>query len=50
MERQRLLIIEDQEAIASQLRWALSDEYDVSVAGTGKGGGRPRGEPSAPSW
>ena len=36
MEQQRLLIIEDQEAIASQLRWALSDEYDVSVAGTGK--------------
>jgi two-component system NtrC family response regulator len=33
---QRLLIVEDQEAIASQLRWALSNEYEVSVAGTGK--------------
>ena len=36
MDRQRLLIIEDQEAIASQLRWALGEEYEVSVAGTGK--------------
>ncbi|MGH7334997.1 MAG: PEP-CTERM-box response regulator transcription factor [Candidatus Rokuibacteriota bacterium] len=36
MERQRLLIVEDQEAIASQLRWALSDEYEVAVAGTAR--------------
>lgn len=30
------MIVEDQEAIASQLRWALLDEYEVAVAETGK--------------
>jgi two-component system NtrC family response regulator len=36
VDRPRLLIVEDQDAIANQLRWALSDEYEVSVAPTGK--------------
>jgi two-component system NtrC family response regulator len=34
--QQKLLIVEDQEAIARQLRWALSEEYEVALAGTGK--------------
>jgi two-component system NtrC family response regulator len=33
MERDRLLIIEDDEDIQTQLRYALQDEYTVSVAG-----------------
>ena len=33
MERERLLIIEDDEEIRTQLTYALQDEYDVSVAG-----------------
>ncbi len=33
MEKPRLLIIEDDEAIRSQLRWALSEEYEITVAG-----------------
>src|SRR5256885_1939905 len=33
MERDRLLIIEDDEDIRTQLTYALQDEYDVSVAG-----------------
>ncbi|PYM74731.1 MAG: sigma-54-dependent Fis family transcriptional regulator [Candidatus Rokuibacteriota bacterium] len=33
MERERLLIIEDDEDIRTQLTYALQDEYDVSVAG-----------------
>ena len=33
MERERLLIIEDDEDIQTQLRYALQDEYTVSVAG-----------------
>ena len=33
MERTRLLIVEDQEAIATQLRWALAKEYEVALAG-----------------
>jgi DNA-binding response OmpR family regulator len=32
MERERLLIIEDDEDIRAQLTYALQDEYDVSVA------------------
>jgi two-component system NtrC family response regulator len=36
VERERLLIVEDQEAIVSQLRWALADEFEVAVAGTGR--------------
>ncbi|MFQ5702384.1 MAG: response regulator, partial [Acidobacteriota bacterium] len=32
MDKQRLLIIEDDEATRTQLRWALSDEYEVTVA------------------
>ena len=36
MEGRRLLIVEDQEAISGQLRWALADEYEVGVAGTSK--------------
>jgi two-component system NtrC family response regulator len=34
--QQKLLIVEDQEAIASQLRWGLSGEYEIAVAGTGR--------------
>jgi two-component system NtrC family response regulator len=33
MERERLLIIEDDEDIRKQLTYALQDEYDVTVAG-----------------
>jgi len=33
MERERLLIIEDDEDIRTQLSYALQDEYDISVAG-----------------
>ena len=33
---QKLLIVEDQDAIAGQLRWGLGDEYEIGVAGTGK--------------
>src|SRR3972149_9083086 len=33
MERERLLIIEDDEDIQTQLTYALQDEYTVSVAG-----------------
>jgi two-component system NtrC family response regulator len=33
MARERLLIIEDDEDIQTQLKYALQDEYDVSVAG-----------------
>jgi len=33
MARERLLIIEDDEDIRTQLTYALQDEYDVSVAG-----------------
>src|SRR3970282_870595 len=33
MERERLLIIEDDEDIQTQLKYALQDEYTVSVAG-----------------
>ena len=33
MERERLLIIEDDEDIRTQLTYALQDDYDVSVAG-----------------
>src|SRR3989442_3326470 len=33
MERERLLIIEDDEDIRTQLTYALQDEYTVSVAG-----------------
>jgi two-component system NtrC family response regulator len=33
MERERMLIIEDDDDIRTQLTYALQDEYDVSVAG-----------------
>jgi two-component system NtrC family response regulator len=36
VERPRVLIVEDQESIATQLRWGLSSEYEVSCATTGK--------------
>jgi hypothetical protein len=41
VELPRLLIAEGQDAIARQLRWALSDEHEASVASTGQGGARP---------
>jgi CheY-like chemotaxis protein len=33
MERERLLIIEDDEDIRTQLTYALQDDYDITVAG-----------------
>jgi len=36
VERPRVLVVEDQEAISTQLRWGLSSDYEVSTAGTGK--------------
>ena len=36
MERPNLLIVEDQEAIGTQLRWAFADEYEVALASNGK--------------
>jgi two-component system NtrC family response regulator len=33
MERIKLLIVEDEEAIRGQMRWALADDYDVLLAG-----------------
>ncbi len=36
MERPHLLIVEDQEAIGTQLRWALEPEYEVALAADGK--------------
>ena len=30
----RLLVIDDQEGIRTQMRWGLSDGFEVSVAGT----------------
>ncbi len=32
MDKQRLLIVEDEEATRTQLRWALSEEYETEVA------------------
>ena len=32
MEKPRLLIVEDEEATRTQLRWALSEEYETAVA------------------
>jgi two-component system, NtrC family, response regulator len=34
LDRPRILIVEDDEAIRSQLKWALCDEYDVLLAGS----------------
>jgi two-component system, NtrC family, response regulator len=36
MERTRLLIVEDQESIVTQLRWGLSADYELSTATTSK--------------
>ena len=33
MDKPRLLIVEDEEDIRTQLRWALSEEYEIAVAG-----------------
>jgi two-component system, NtrC family, response regulator len=33
MERAKLLIVEDEEAIRSQMKWAMAEEYDVALAG-----------------
>ena len=32
MDKPRLLIVEDEEATRTQLRWALSEEYETAVA------------------
>lgn len=34
MEKAKILIVEDEEAIRSQMRWALGEEYDVILAGS----------------
>jgi two-component system NtrC family response regulator len=34
--RPHLLIVEDEEAIATQLRWALADDFEVTLAADGK--------------
>ncbi|MFO7838325.1 MAG: PEP-CTERM-box response regulator transcription factor [Desulfosalsimonadaceae bacterium] len=36
MAREKLLIIEDETSVAKQLKWALGDEYDISMASDGK--------------
>ncbi|MGH7262975.1 MAG: PEP-CTERM-box response regulator transcription factor [Candidatus Rokuibacteriota bacterium] len=36
MERPHLLIVEDQEAIGTQLRWTFAKDYEVAVAPDGK--------------
>ena len=36
MERPRLLIVEDEEAIRNQKKWALADDYSVLLAGDRK--------------
>jgi two-component system NtrC family response regulator len=35
-DRPRLLVVEDQADLASQLRWALADEYEITLAPDGK--------------
>lgn len=32
MEKKQLLIIEDEPAVAKQLKWSLGDEFDITVA------------------
>ncbi|MEN6475131.1 MAG: PEP-CTERM-box response regulator transcription factor [Syntrophaceae bacterium] len=32
MEQERILIVEDESSMAKQLKWGLSDEYDVEIA------------------
>ena len=32
MEQERILIVEDETSMAKQLKWGLSDEYDVEIA------------------
>jgi two-component system, NtrC family, response regulator len=34
LDRPRILVVEDDEAIRSQMKWALCDEYDVVLAGS----------------
>lgn len=36
MAKEKLLIIEDEASVAKQLKWALSDDYEISTAGDGK--------------
>lgn len=36
MEKQKLLIIEDDESVSTQMKWALSDEYEVFTAADGE--------------
>ncbi len=35
MDKMKLLIIEDEEGIRNQMKWAMADDYDVSLAGDG---------------
>jgi two-component system NtrC family response regulator len=37
MEKAKLLIVEDEEAIRGQMQWALADDYDVLLAGDRSG-------------
>jgi two-component system NtrC family response regulator len=34
MEREKVLIVDDEESIRNQLRWGLADEYEVLTAAT----------------
>jgi two-component system NtrC family response regulator len=34
MDREKLLIVDDEESIRNQLRWGLEDEFEVLIAGT----------------
>ena len=36
MEKDRLLIIEDEASVAKQLKWSLGDVYDITIAGDAK--------------
>ena len=36
MEKNQLLIIEDEPSVAKQLKWGLSEKYDITIAGNAK--------------
>ncbi|MFO8085757.1 MAG: PEP-CTERM-box response regulator transcription factor [Desulfobacterales bacterium] len=36
MEKEKLLIIEDEASVAKQLKWSLGQTYEISIAGDGK--------------
>ena len=47
MSKPRLLIVDDDEDIRTQMKWALASDYDVHMAGEpGRGAHGVFGEPS----